>query len=239
MSDALFNPVFQSANRAITNRVLDAMALTGKSLPCHVTKVNGAMITVAFDVLNIHTLPTVTIPLFGPEYIRYPIKENDLGVAIAVDARIGYTSGQTSAISDLSPPANLSALYFQPIGNKNWTAVDPAQVDIYAPNGVKIHDTASGAIINLLPTSVEVTVGETTFLINGSSIIATTTNFTINAPTITLNGQLTQGTNAGGFPATLQGPVTVVHEVTANNIPLSSHLHINSGGTGNSGTPIA
>jgi hypothetical protein len=246
----LKNPLFKSIPAAIHKRVVNAFQLTGKALPCHVTAVNaapsGVLITVQFDVSDIHNLPQITIPLFGPEYIRYPIKATDLGVVMPVDASVAYTSGQSSGISDLSDPANLEALYFMPIGNKNWVSVDPDQVTIYAPNGATIRDTNSGAVIVLHPTEITITVGSSSWAMNSTSVTVTTTHYVVNAsadatitaPQIVLDGQMTQGTSGAGYPATLQGPVTVVHEVTAASIPLSTHLHSDAGGTGDSGPPI-
>jgi hypothetical protein len=229
----LKNPAYQTLPNAIQNKIVDALQISGKSLPCHVVAVSGALITVAFDVNSQYTLPQVTIPLFGPEYIRYPIKATDLGVCIPVGACTSYTSGQGGGLADLSDPGNLEALFFMPIGSKNWVDVDPDQVTIYAPNGATIRDTNSGAVIVLHPTEITITVGGSQWAMNSTSVSVTTQNYSvtasetaaINSPVITLNGQLTQGTSGSGYPATLQGPVTVVHEVTANGIPVSTHVH--------------
>lgn len=240
MSDnSLKTPLYQSIPKAIQSRIVDAVQLTGKALPCHVTAVSGALITVQFDVNSVYTLPQVTIPLFGPEYIRYPIKAGDLGVVIPVDAEISVTSGQGGGVADLTAPANLEALLFMPIGSKKWVAVDPAQVDIYAPNGIKIHDTNSGAVINLHPTAIDINVGSSTLHMDSSTITATTQIYTINAPTIFLNGQMAQGTGATSYSAHLKGPLTVDLDVTATGT--SVHTHVHSGvqsGPSNTGQPV-
>jgi hypothetical protein len=243
--NALKNPDYRSLTDLAHRKVLDAFHLDGKALPCHVTAVSGAMITVSFDVSDIHTLPSITVPLFGPEYIRYPIKATDLGVVMPCDASLSYTSGQGGGISDLSQPGNLEALYFMPVGSKLWVTVDPAQVTVYAPNGVTLRDTASGAVIVLHPTTIDATISGTNLHmdnaninLNATNVTVNATTFTVNAPTIVLDGQMTQGTSGGGYPATLQGPLTVVHEVTANGIPLSTHLHGGvQTGSGNTGVP--
>jgi hypothetical protein len=242
----LKNPDHRTSQQMAQKQVLDAFYLDGKALPCHVTAVNGALITVVFDVSDIHTLPSITVPLFGPEYIRYPIKATDLGVVMPCDASLSYTSGQGGGISDLSQPGNLEALYFMPVGSKLWVTVDPAQVTLYAPNGVTIRDTASESVIVLHPGTIDATISSTNIHMDNANITLTATNvtvdattFTVNAPTIVLDGQMTQGTSGGGYPATLQGPLTVIHEVTANGIPLSTHLHGGvQTGSGDTGVPI-
>lgn len=119
-------PFQVSMNRFAEKKAADAIQVLGKSLPASVVSVDGAIVTVKFELTNIpFTLPNVTIPLFGPSYIRYPIQKGDAGVVIAVDARIGGISGLGSGTADLTAPANLSALFFMPIGNANWDSVTP------------------------------------------------------------------------------------------------------------------
>jgi hypothetical protein len=76
-------------------------------------------------------------------------------------------------------------------------------------------------------------------------ITATTTgSMTINAPTITLNGNVTingnlsQGMGESGGTATMLGPVTVTNDVKAGGKSLTTHTHggVQTGG-GNTGAP--
>lgn len=53
--------------------------------------------------------------------------------------------------------------------------------------------------------------------------------FTVNSPTITLNGKLQQGTGSTPFPATLQGPITVINDVVAAGKSVSVHTHLENG----------
>ncbi|MER1496684.1 phage baseplate protein [Enterobacter cloacae] len=79
----------------------------------------------------------------------------------------------------------------------------------------------------------------------GGDITATTTsNVTINAPKITLNGDVTingnlsQGMGASGGSATMLGPVNVTNDVKAGGKSLTTHTH--SGvqtGSGNTNAP--
>lgn len=79
----------------------------------------------------------------------------------------------------------------------------------------------------------------------GGDITATTTgSMTINAPTITLNGNVTingnlsQGMGEDGGTATMLGPVTVTNDVKAAGKSLTTHTHsgVQTGG-GNTGAP--
>ena len=126
MNNAQKIPFQSSLNRFAAIKAASAIQQLGKSLPASVVSVKGSIVTVKFELTNIpFTLPNVTIPLFGPSYIRYPIQKGDAGVVIAVDARIGGVSGLGTGTADLSQPANLSSLFFMPVGNANWDTATP------------------------------------------------------------------------------------------------------------------
>lgn len=53
--------------------------------------------------------------------------------------------------------------------------------------------------------------------------------FVVNSPTITLNGNLQQGNGSTTYPATLQGPITVINDLTAAGKSVSTHTHLENG----------
>ena len=158
----------------------------GRALPCSVVSVTGSIVTVKFDVDSPFTLPHVTMPLFGPEYIRYPIQPGDRGMTIAADARLVGVAGLSTSTSTLGVPANLACLAFLPLGNTAWFGVDPNALVAYGPNGVVLQDTGAGSTFILTPTTVavvtqnsfSVTVGGTTFTMtpSGYSLVGTNGN---------------------------------------------------------------
>jgi hypothetical protein len=147
-------PLVSSLNQFATAKAQDAIQQLGKALPCSVVSVQGAIITVKFEVQSGFTLPQVTVPLFGPEYIRYPIQSGDKGVVFAADAYLGGMSGLGGGVADLTPRNNLTTLVFFPIGNKNWQAVDPQSVVIYGPNGVVIETKDQSISLTLTPSGI-------------------------------------------------------------------------------------
>lgn len=152
-------PFGLSLNRA-TSRIANNMVhRQGQKLPCSVVSVDGSIITVKFEINQPpFTLPQATIPLFGPEYIRYPIQVGDKGFAIAADAQIGHMTGLSNGgTPGLERQPNLSALTFMPIGNKNWEAPeDPDAVIIYGKNGVILRDKDKKVTFTLTPSGVEI-----------------------------------------------------------------------------------
>lgn len=201
-------PLTKSLNQFAKAKIQDAIQTTGRALPCSVVSVTGAIVKVKFEVQSGFTLPQVTVPLFGPEYIRYPIQPGDKGVVFAADAYLGGMSGLGGGVADLTPRNNLAALVFFPIGNKNWSVVDPQSVTVYGPNGVVIRDMGSAVTLTLTPGGIAI---KGNVSING--------NLSVTGA-ITATGNITAG--AGG----------------AGAVDLLGHKHSASGGTGVGGPPV-
>lgn len=151
-------PIAQSLHRFAEQKVMSAIQLLGKALPCSVVSASGAIVTVKFELNTIFTLPSVTVPLAGAEYVRYPIQPGCKGVVFPVDTSIGLITGLGSASPDLSIPGNLQSLVFVPCGNVSWFAVDPLSVVIYGPNGATLRTQDGTCTLVLTPNGVEVTV---------------------------------------------------------------------------------
>lgn len=149
----------RSINEQATQKALSAIQTLGKSLPCHVIAVSGSIVTVRFDIRSSFTLPDVTCPMNGPEYLRFPIQAGDengtKGVAMSADYYIGGVSGLGGGIADLTLRANLSALIFFPIANSNWTATDnPNASVLYGPDGAIIRTIDMSNVLTVDKTNV-------------------------------------------------------------------------------------
>lgn len=208
MSNAQKTPYVESANALATKKALDALQGLGHELPCSVVKAVGAIVTVKFEVQSGFTLPNVTVPLFGPEYIRYPIQAGDKGVVFASDAYLGGMSGLGGGVAGMAAPGNLSALVFFPIGNTKWFTVDPGAVVIYGPNGVVLQDSGKKVTFTLTPSGIA---------IKGN---------------VTLQGNFTVTGNISATGGVVAG------QGSADQVGLQTHDHTNSGGTGIGGPPV-
>ena len=136
----------QTINQAAINRAADEVRRQGKSLPCSVVSVAGAIVTVKFEVTGAWTLPNVTIPLAGAEYVRLPIQPGCKGVARAADARLGGVTGLGTGAPDLADePGNLTALVFEPVGNTAFPAVDGSTLVLYGEPNVLVQDKTGAA----------------------------------------------------------------------------------------------
>jgi hypothetical protein len=102
--------------------------------------------------------------------MRVPYQKGDLGFCIPADAVLAGVSGMGGGVANLSLPANLSALVFMPIGNKNWSSVDSNAVVLYGPNGCVLTTVAKGASLTLTDDGVVIKVGSTTYTIDATAI---------------------------------------------------------------------
>ncbi|EDR8948929.1 hypothetical protein GUY81_005180, partial [Salmonella enterica] len=142
-------------NNFADQKIAAAMQMAGKVLPAEVVSQSGKMVTVTFLLRDIpYTLPQLTIPLFGPQYIRYPMQKGDKGIVIPADTYLGGASGLGGGTADLTSPANLSALVFLPISNTEWENVDGQVLTLYGPEGVTIRDAKSNTTFLLTPESI-------------------------------------------------------------------------------------
>ena len=124
-NNALRTPFVQTIDAFDRRRLQDAFTRFGKALPVTVDSITSSGIMVVKFAINdpVLTLPNVTVPLFGPRYIRYPIQKGEQGFVTSADASLASTAGFTSGTADLSAPANLESLVFIPCGNTGWAPV--------------------------------------------------------------------------------------------------------------------
>jgi hypothetical protein len=193
----------KSLNAIARDKVADAIVLQGKALPCQVVSKKGSIVQVKFKVsLSGPPLPNVTIPHFGPQWARWPTQANDLGVTIAADAQLGGISGLGGGIPTLAPPSNLTGLYFMPLGNANWSVVDPNALVLNGPNGVVLQDTGGACTFTLTPSGIVIVIGGMTMTINTSGITMTGGDMKADAISLKthLTSQVTSGSANSGLP---------------------------------------
>ncbi|MDG9770875.1 hypothetical protein [Klebsiella michiganensis] len=165
----------KSMNNFAEEKIAEAMQLVGKVLPATIVRQSGKMVTVSFSLTNIpFTLPQVTIPLFGPQYVRYPMQPGDRGIVIPADTYIGGMSGLGGGVADLTQPANLSALVYLPISHTEWQDVDGQVVTVYGPEGVTLRDSGSNTTFLLKPESIAISTPESFTVTVGGTVFSLT-----------------------------------------------------------------
>ncbi len=174
-SNAQKTPVARSLERFAAQKATAAIELTGRALPCSVVSVmSSGIVVVKFELRNVpFTLPQITVPMIGSEYIRLPIQVGCKGLVIAADAYLGGMSGLGGGTADLTPRPNLSNLAFVPLGNSAWVPTeDPNAVVIYGPDGSIIRDSAKSIVLTLKTTKAQLDLPlGLPLVINGNVIV--------------------------------------------------------------------
>lgn len=192
-------PFARSITEFARIKIDDATQLIGKRLPCSVVEVDGAIVTVKFEVTTDFTLPQVKVPIANSLYAREPTQVGDLGWVQTADARIGGVSGLGIGTADLSPPANLGALVFEPIGNAGWEpSPNPDAYLLQGPDGVIIRDIGNNCSIVVDQETIVVT-GKTQIKLQVGSGSITITDGAIDFEgTLTINGKAYMDHEHGG-----------------------------------------
>ncbi|MEQ9902576.1 hypothetical protein [Pectobacterium aroidearum] len=220
----------RNMNRFTEQKLEEAFQIAGKILPASIVSRSGNMVTVSFELRDTpYVFPQVTIPLFGPEYIRYPIQPGDKGIVIPADAYLGGVSGQGGGVADLTPPANLSALVFLPISNTEWDGVDGQVLTMYGPEGVTIRDAGSNTTFLLTPQSITIATPDSFRVTVGGTVL-----------TLTQGGWSLTGQSGRIQDAAASTSPRIMQEGWQQLIQwLNSHQHSNGNGGSNTGSPTS
>jgi hypothetical protein len=128
-------PINYSTNRFASQRSNDFQTNMSKGIPCHVTKIDKDMVTVAFDTKNnVWTVPTMKMPQAFSGYARDATQVGDHGYACPSDYYLGGNSGLGGGIANYAPRGNLTALAFHPMSR---TANQTRDYDKYTVTGGK------------------------------------------------------------------------------------------------------
>lgn len=247
MANTQKTPFQRVLNRIIEGRTSDILSLLGKSLPASVESIDatGTIVTCKFQVQTDLTLPTVTVPVFGPEYIRYPIQAGCKGVLFAASTVLGGVSGLGNGLAPLTTPSNLSGLVFFPVGNSNFSNTDdPNFTVIYGPDGTIIRAASGTAKITVKKDEID-------FVWSTFSMTMNSTGLVINAPVMfdqnvsgsagTVNFGSTNIVTTGNINAAgITGSATVSGgTVSQGSVTLGTHHHTGvTIGSGNTGGPV-
>lgn len=111
----------------------------------------------------------------------------------------------------MSLPPSLTALYFMPISNVEWSPQDGKKVVVYGPEGVICKDEA----------------GTATVIIEKDKVTINAKDIYLNGRRIHLNAQVVQDADQiqGDATARLIGPLHVENDTTAGGISLTGHKH--------------
>lgn len=198
-------PLQRSLNRVAIARAAQAIEDTGNALPCRVTKVSGAIVTVEFELQGTWTLPPVNIPKAESPWIRNPTQVGDKGITVPADAYLGGISGLGGGTADFRRRGNLSALVFLPVSNAGSGPDDPNAAQVCGPNGMiarTTQGTPSSCVVNQSGVTME--YGGASLSLTASGIVMSFGGHTItlDASGLSIDGNSYENHTHGYFPGT-------------------------------------
>jgi hypothetical protein len=158
MSYAIKQPFNKTMSEYAGNRFSALQQVLKKAVPVTVDSLekNGTIATVKLEVDSAFTLPKIKMPVYGPEYIRWPLQKGAKGVMLSSDLALGAMSGLGEGVARLTVQPNLSTGVFFPIGNTSFEDTDDPQATvIYGPNGVILRDDKKKSVLTLTPTILQ------------------------------------------------------------------------------------
>ncbi len=230
-------------NSNAIRRAQEEIQSTGRALPCTVTAITGAIVTVEF-AMDPWTLPPISIPKAESPWIRMPTQVGDKGVAFPSDRYIGSLSGLGLDLN--SPPGNLSSLIFVPVSNAKSNPIDPNAAQIEGPNGAIIRTSDGKSEIKVSPTGIESTFEKATCTLSSSAANLTfdTASCDLNGTNATLSfGATSVVVDASGVTIVAGGvPIKFTSSgLSVNGVDYLTHEHLYTPGTGtptNTGVPV-
>jgi hypothetical protein len=157
------HPVVQSLNWFAEEKIRQAESMLAKSMPASVVEVDksGTIVTVKIEVQSGYKFPKIQCPVYGPQYVRWPIQKGDKGCFLSADYYLGGMSGLGGGVAELGPCGNISTGVWFPIGNMGFDPTDdPNKVVLYGPDGVILKTTAKDkGKIDVGPDAVNISYG--------------------------------------------------------------------------------
>ncbi|RAW71597.1 MULTISPECIES: phage baseplate assembly protein V [unclassified Photorhabdus] len=222
------------------------------SLPCIIQSFNADTVTITAQPairwkirqkdgeLESVSLPLlVDVPVIFPRgggvTLTFPVRVGDECLVVFADRCIDYWWQSGGVQEPVDPRQHNLSDGFALIGPQS----QQQKISNISTHTAQLRSDDGAAYIELDPNSHNVTIitpAKLTATANGGTEI-TSPDIILNG-NVTINGNLSQGMGAGGGTATLQGPVTVSHDVTAAGISLKNHVHSGvQSGRGKTGKP--
>ena len=172
MDDGQKIPLVSTLTTFVQNKILSQMQQYGQSLPVSVISVDGAFVTVQFEVQSPDiTLPNIKVAQAISRYARPPTQVGDTGFVVAADVYLGGVTGLGGGYANYGQiESNLSTLVFVPLSKTSWPSVDANAYNITAPNGAVIKDDSGNSVITLTPSSITLQCGGSSIVINASGV---------------------------------------------------------------------
>lgn len=165
-------PLVRTLTDFTQNEIERQIQLRGHSLPVSVVAVEGAFVTIKFEVQSPDfTFPNIKVPQAISRYARPPTQVGDKGFVVAADVYLGGVTGLGGGYANFDRlDSNLSTLVYVPLSNTSWPSVDQNAYNVTAPNGAVIQDDSGNCKITLTSSSITLQCGSSSVVIDSSGV---------------------------------------------------------------------
>ena len=156
-NNAQKTPFQETLNRFVDEKQRFSDSLSAKPMPASVVSIeaSGTIVTVKFEVQDdVVTYPNMKMPVFGPRFIRYPLRaggdDATKGFVIPSAYYMGAMTGLGNGVANLTQWPNLSTYTFFPVGNVNdGDTPFPDKTVIEGPQGVYLQTDDEETSLNV------------------------------------------------------------------------------------------
>ncbi len=142
-TNAQKTPMVRSLALMGVNQFEGGQQLLGKAAPATLISLsaNKTIATVKVEIDSVYTIPAITCPVFGPQFIRYPLPAGTKGFLVPADFYMGGMTGLGAGTATLTRQANLAACSFFPVGNSEFNVLPFGnKLVLYGPDGAVLTD---------------------------------------------------------------------------------------------------
>jgi hypothetical protein len=170
--NAQTTPLARTLTTFVQNEIARQLQLRGQSLPVSVVGIDGAFVTVKFEVQSPDfTFPNIKVPQAISRYARPPANIGDTGFVVSADVYLGGVTGLGGGYANFDRlDSNLSTLVYFPLSNISWPSVNQNAYTITAPGGAVIQDDSGNSKITLTSSSITLQVGSNSIVIDASGV---------------------------------------------------------------------
>lgn len=165
--------VQSSLNEIARARVNERIDREGRALPCRVVSIEGAMVTVAFELdSNPYTLPNIELPKAESPWVRMATQPGDKGLTLPANVYLGHISGLGARIPNIEHSTDLADLVFVPVSNANSPPPNINASTIQGPDGAIIRTTQGSTQSNITvdQSGITLTYGGSTIKLDSSGV---------------------------------------------------------------------
>lgn len=161
-----------SLDEIARNRAMQLWWKLGKALPCKVTAVDGAIVTVSLEMdTSPLTIPQFQVAKLESPWVRSATQVGDLGMTMPSSVYIGGITGLGTGQATFTPAFNVTDMIFVPVSNDNSPPPNVNASTVQGPEGAIIQTTSgTTSKVEVTQSGITLTYGSKTVTLDSSGL---------------------------------------------------------------------